>query len=1080
MNKPLFIIRLCSACVVLIASSLTPAQSADHRQRVRQILDATNVQGGLVVHVGCGDGKLAAALARAGSYLVHGLDNEVENVEKARRYAGSLGLEGRVSFEGWEGRDLPYIDNLVNLIVLDQPAGVPMKEVMRVLCPNGAAYVKQQGQWRMTRKPRPQEIDEWTHYLYDASNNAVAHDTVVGPPEGLQWTCAPEFARSHEHFGSVSAMVSSGGRVFYIVDEGPISSVFLEPRWKLVARNAFSGVLLWEHPISNWESQLRGFRSGPPEIGRRLVAGDDCVYAALGYGEPVVVLDAADGQRRNVLAGTEGAREILRHDGLLYVLADDMTKADHDKRKEWIHEVAPTLTGYRFPQKPLAMYGKQRIIALEAAGGKPLWTKHFDAAGEILPATLAVAAGRVCLQTVSHVVCLEAESGDELWRAERPVAKSRFSWSTPTLVISDGVVLTVDRLAAAEADETPPEHGSRWLMDSTHQSKRQDAEIVAFSLESGQSLWRAPCFENYDTQLDIFVIDGTVWVGDLRHKRDPGFTEGRDVHTGRVTATIPNNLEFYNLNMGHHRCYRNKATVRYLLLGRDGIEFVDVKNGTGCGNWWVRGTCQYGIMPANGLIYVPQHSCACHPAEKLTGFNVLAPRSACSEKQSTCGERLVRGPAYSGKTNDEPVISTGDWPTYRRDAARSGFQNLPAPQRVIAEWTQQFEPPVTAPVVAAGRVFFAQTDHHTLYAISAEDGSRIWDFVAEGRIDSPPTIHGGACVFGTRNGVVYCLNASDGALRWRFRAGPQHRLLFADEQLESIWPVHGSVLVDDATSAGSPLVYFAAGRSSHVDGGIFIYALELQTGKVRHRTNVTMSEQAEAGRGIIKERVLPDILSAQRGDVFMRNMRLSKTLAPLDGKAPHLYAPAGFLDDTWWHRTYWMYGTQIMSGYGGWPRVGNVVPAGRLLVLDGKEIIYGYGRMSYRAGAGHVSPDAAKDYKLFAEVLEPKPKDQSNAKNKKRKPAGRRQIVWSKNLPFLAKSIVLTRDALLVAGGQSLTDGPEQHRPGEFCAVSRSNGTWLSGCNLPAPPILDGMAFTKAGVFVCAIDGSVTLLKSDK
>ena len=49
-------------------------------------------------------------------------------------------------------------------------------------------------------------------------------------------------------------------------------------------------------PITNWEAHLRGFRSGPPEIGRRLVATGDRVYVALDYGEPVTVLDAATGE----------------------------------------------------------------------------------------------------------------------------------------------------------------------------------------------------------------------------------------------------------------------------------------------------------------------------------------------------------------------------------------------------------------------------------------------------------------------------------------------------------------------------------------------------------------------------------------------------------------------------------------------------------------------------------------------------------------------------------------------------------------------------------------------------------------
>ena len=30
--------------------------------------------------------------------------------------------------------------------------------------------------------------------------------------------------------------------------------------------------------------------------------------------------------------------------------------------------------------------------------------------------------------------------------------------------------------------------------------------------------------------------------------------------------------------MTHHRCYRDRATVRYLLAGRTGVEFIDVQS----------------------------------------------------------------------------------------------------------------------------------------------------------------------------------------------------------------------------------------------------------------------------------------------------------------------------------------------------------------------------------------------------------------------------------------------------------------------------------------------------------------------
>ena len=52
-----------------------------------EILRATGVRGGLVVHVGCGDGRLTAALGSGDGYLVHGLDADATNVREAQRHA---------------------------------------------------------------------------------------------------------------------------------------------------------------------------------------------------------------------------------------------------------------------------------------------------------------------------------------------------------------------------------------------------------------------------------------------------------------------------------------------------------------------------------------------------------------------------------------------------------------------------------------------------------------------------------------------------------------------------------------------------------------------------------------------------------------------------------------------------------------------------------------------------------------------------------------------------------------------------------------------------------------------------------
>ena len=40
------------------------------------------------------------------------------------------------------------------------------------------------------------QYDEWQQHYHGPDNNAVAHDTVVGPPRHYQWIAFPEWQRS--------------------------------------------------------------------------------------------------------------------------------------------------------------------------------------------------------------------------------------------------------------------------------------------------------------------------------------------------------------------------------------------------------------------------------------------------------------------------------------------------------------------------------------------------------------------------------------------------------------------------------------------------------------------------------------------------------------------------------------------------------------------------------------------------------------------------------------------------------------------------------------------------------------------
>lgn len=110
-------IAVSGVLIVCCASAAAGVGQEPPRKVAREILEVTGVRGGLIVHVGCGDGRLTAALRAGEGCLAHGLDRDPAKVRQARAHIQSLGLYGGVSVDRWSGTRLPYTDNLVNLIV---------------------------------------------------------------------------------------------------------------------------------------------------------------------------------------------------------------------------------------------------------------------------------------------------------------------------------------------------------------------------------------------------------------------------------------------------------------------------------------------------------------------------------------------------------------------------------------------------------------------------------------------------------------------------------------------------------------------------------------------------------------------------------------------------------------------------------------------------------------------------------------------------------------------------------------------------------------------------------------------------
>ena len=1061
--------RLGATLVIALALAISAPRAFAAGAAMAQAVgcvEGAGLAGGVCVVLGRPDAEFAASVAKLGNFVVHCLCADEPERDQLQRALRERRAYGSVSAAVLREKRLPYTDNLVNLVVVASASdlaqeGIAVSEIMRVLAPLGTACIGDPTaklieqarrlvgehksvniggkRWAQFTKPWPKDIDEWTHYLHGADGNAVAVDEVVGPPVHFQWQSGPKWLRSHETDSSLRTMVSSQGKLYYILDEAPVSLAGNHPlpdKWFLVAQDAFNGVRLWQVPIRRWgwrEWKNTWFSNRPADIPlniqKRLVAVADRVYVTLGYQAPVSVLDARTGHILRTIEGSERTNEILHVNDILVlsVLVEDGVK----------------------------------LMSVDAASGQVRWRTETTYRGSTIDyvkttsryAKLPPMKLDPSLNTASDgnviafidgpdVVCLDMASGTEKWRTPFPSApaddgaggqKTNGTLWIGTMIVVDGVVV--------------------------HAGPNS---MAGLSAESGEVLWKQP--KKYIGHLwyewkDVFVIDGLVWtwsaefdtatfnIGRKRQQREfwPKTVNGYDLHTGELKKEVPLGQIFRTYH--HHRCYRNKATIKYILASRRGTEFVDLREGKHTVHNWVRGTCHVGMMPANGLQYATPHPCGCYVDEKLNGMNALAPARASDAALAVSD---LAGKAVRGKAFGKVEITTAgpeDWPAFRHDSMRTGAAETTVPDAIEPLWSVPLAMKLSAPIVVGDRLFAALVDEHRVVCLDAGNGDELWGFTSEGRVDSPPTYHQGTVVFGSADGGVYCLRAEDGVLVWRFQAAPGVRIMAADGQLESAWPVHGSVLVQNG------LAYFSAGRSSMLDGGIRMYAVDVATGNPRyertlwgpHYTVDNVEENFKLPMG-----ALPDILMGDGTNVYMRTKAFNAQLESEHAR-PAMTLRSGFLDDTYFKRMPWNY------------RAGKSRDYGRLLVHDKRSVYFIRQFDSLRGLDPTVFfTPGRKGYLLFAKNL------------------GGGRNVWSERVPIRIRAMVLTKDRLIVAGPPDVVDPAdplgafEGRKGGALYVVDTKEGERVAEYTLPSPPVFNGAAAANGRLYLTLENGTVT------
>ena len=1087
---PIVVIGWC----VIVAAGRVYGQQEAVEAIADKIAQMSGVRSGLIVHYGCGDGRLPAALGRGDSCTVEGLTRDQAEVEQGRQWVAKQQLAGKVTMRCWPEDFLPYADNLVNLLVVEGAAPPPMSEVMRVLAPLGVACIKDRDGWQVTTKPWPGDIDEWTHWLHAADGNPVAKDQRVGPPRAIQWMGLPGWSKSHDTAPSLTGMVTAQGRLFYIADMGPVGICDPEHHfelWHLCARDAFNGIMLWQLPLDDWGDRawspgkfpegkerwagaahggIGPWVSNPRVIHKRLVAQGNRVYVTLGFSAPISQLDAATGKILRTYDGTGFADEMVFDNGVLLVTVDKAAQREHQYGAQ--------------PEKS--------VLAIEPNSGRVLWEhkgfygvvdgKFRSMKGVLTRLSLTSGGGKVFVRDRDVIVAMEASTGKECWRTaseavhplQKPNRKS-FQASDPVgdMLYSDGVIYS-------------------WQITSERQIP-YPIEMLALDAADGSRLWKKDCEAGgFQSMVSAYKARGLVWTlsssDPAKPRQDTYQLWGLAPRTGEIVKSYDINLIMQTAH--HHRCYRNKATENYIIFSRNGLEFEDLRSGEANINRWVRGICDYGIMPANGLTYAPPQQCACYPDVREPGFIVYSAARTFDKQRLIAEEsRLSKGPAY-GTMITAPELTSDDWPMYRHDGLRSAASKITLPQKLSPAWEREIGEPITAPTLGWNKVFLAGLNTRRVIALDSSDGKEVWAAEVDDRVDTPPTLWQGKVYCGTSGGYVYCLRAENGELVWRFNANPAYERIVVRGTTESSWPVHGSAVVGDG------VVYVAAGRSSYVNGGLRFYKLDAETGKqlqgATYETAEIESKQSgfESGKpnNMLLQGAANDLLVYDGRNVYLRNLRVDpKDLSVHAIRWPYtpftkdpwekdfagspLVCMSGFLDDSLFDR----------SGY----ILNQQYPARKLTFSD--KLVVGLrwearnatpGRLLFHEGLYEIGRN---HYTVFA-----------SKRDMASQPAGRaagklKSDQWAQNVDVRASALALTRNAVIVAGSPMSRDGNVSaefalqavlgKEGGVLLRLNAVDGTPAEICKFSAPPVWDGIAVNKQGLFVAQQDGKLVKLQ---
>ena len=283
----------------------------------------------------------------------------------------------------------------------------------------------------------------------------------------------------------------------------------------------------------------------------------------------------------------------------------------------------------------------------------------------------------------------------------------------------------------------------------------------------------------------------------------------------------------------------------------------------------------------------------------------------------TGDETATRFAARKKEFPETELVQAGvkDWPTYQRDARRTGLSDEPLPFPLKLRWVYRgrHAPAPSWPeeaqhdywhnkydlaervtydrafhLVAVGdRVWFGSSADDKVYCLDASTGQERWTYFTEGPVRLAPTVADGRLLVGSDDGFLYCLNAQDGTLHWRSRLGPSGRRIPGNGRVISPWPVRTDAIIDGGRA------YFCAGVFP--SQGVFQGAVDLRDGGILANDTLAVTAQGYLERNAGKLAIATGRNPA--GAMLTKLQRLgkeiTKEISTLPADYPYAFIGAG-------------------------------------------------------------------------------------------------------------------------------------------------------------------------------------------